>query len=275
MFKVFLPLILFAVFGLSASAQTRVEFSEICRIFCEDSTYRPEFPAPYKLLKIGKDSFVLEVYRSVWDSEKEELVRYRQFSTSYKVSRVNDSCVCKPHGLKMLFNKEGQVLFEDLYSEGLRDGFELRYFASGKLSSVSSFVEGKRQGAYQSYYKSGTIECVGFYHQGAKSGDWSFFSPKGFLEFKGSYNSDYSFVETNYAGDTIVYRDNANKIIKKLEFREGIDSLQKLMRVERIKGLVFPVSLHRREGEWLYYDEKGNVIRKEYYRRGELLRTED
>lgn len=257
-----------------ALGQTTELLSEICNSFCEDSNFTSDDPASYTVRNIGKDKFVLDVYKKVWDWEKSENITFRQFSTTYKINKAKDTCVCKPHGLKFMYNKDGEVLLETFYKNGVMDGFEVLYHSTGGLASISSFTGGKREGVFRSYFENGIISERGAYNKGAKVGEWWYYSPEGILKVSGSYIADYTLIETSDLGDTLIYKDTSNAIIRKVEYNKGMDSLIELMRVKEISDLVFPLRLYAKDGEWIYYDEEGTIMKREYYNKGELLRIE-
>jgi len=134
----------------------------------------------------------------------------------------------KPVGKWIWFYSTGQVLREEIYRSGLRDGLMTEYSPEGLVIAQGEYIDDLEDGFW--IFENGFYREEGEYSEGMRQGNWKHYFEDNSLAFEGS------FVEDQPNGKHTFYHPNG----KKLE--EG----QYLM--------------GRKNGEWRKWDEDGSLL---------------
>jgi len=113
---------------------------------------------------------------------------------------------------------------------------------------------GERHGKWKHYWDKKIVQRKGKYRHGLEVGTWKYFDLKGILTKKEEYNqARYTIFTTTYYPD------------KKIESKGNACLLEEPGN-----------SLHYYwQGEWLYFDESGSIMRREWYEKGVMVRKAD
>lgn len=79
------------------------------------------------------------------------------------------------------YHKDGSVLLEGNYIDGLRDGEWISHYPDGTMWSKGYFSEGKRTGKSWVYHPNGQLRMKGSYENGRKAGKWIIFNEEGIV----------------------------------------------------------------------------------------------
>lgn len=145
------------------------------------------------------------------------------------------------------FYENGQVERNFTTIDNRRCKLEI-YYEDGKLRSSILFFDGNPQNEYD-YYKNGNLEYV---EENDKD-----------MEYLYKRNS---YTESGMPTSTFEIIDKKSKKYIKKEFYDN-------GRIKEEGGMQYHKDLmdYQKEGEWVYYDEKGNVTKTEKYHNGEKL----
>lgn len=126
-----------------------------------------------------------------------------------------------------------------------------RFYKNGKPIFWSTFIPKlKENGLSISWYPNGKLYSIDNFINGQKIGEHVQYYEDGKLKEKGSY-------WINQHGDTMIFN--------KLKVDTVSDEHGNMIVVANSKDL--------KDGEWVYYSEKGIMIRKEKYVHGKLMET--
>jgi antitoxin component YwqK of YwqJK toxin-antitoxin module len=81
--------------------------------------------------------------------------------------------------LEKQFHKDGSLLLQGKYINGLRQGEWLSWYPDGKIWSKGFFSKGKRTGKSWIYHPGGQLYIKGEYRDGQKIGAWFVFDENG------------------------------------------------------------------------------------------------
>jgi antitoxin component YwqK of YwqJK toxin-antitoxin module len=79
------------------------------------------------------------------------------------------------------YHKDGSLLLEGDYKDGLREGEWKSLYPDGTTWSKGYFSKGKRHGKSWVYYPSGELRMKGTYENGKKIGKWITFNEEGII----------------------------------------------------------------------------------------------
>ncbi len=115
----------------------------------------------------------------------------------------------------------------------------------GKRILEYEVVNGKKNGIFKISLVKGSVAMVGLIKDNLNEGEWSYYYPNGHLESRGNFKNNLS------EGKWTWYFDSG-KIREIGYFQAGI-----------------------KQGDWIIYDEKGNVIRKLFFKDGQITDDKD
>jgi antitoxin component YwqK of YwqJK toxin-antitoxin module len=138
-----------------------------------------------------------------------------------------------------------------------------------------------RNGKYQEFYDTNysSLRKSGSFSNGIETGIWKEYYPNRQLKYRGACEVaklSKSLLDPN----TIEFiRINSKDTFRFKLSHSIIDSLKNLSQYHyyppyEFEGIMLPVYLSLRHGIWLFYSEKGRMIRKEYYEHGTLKQME-
>jgi len=85
------------------------------------------------------------------------------------------------------YHKDGAILLEGDYVDGLREGEWISHFPDGTIWSKGYFSKGKRTGKSWVYYPNGKLRMKGSYENGQKIGKWIVFDEEGIVIGEGEF----------------------------------------------------------------------------------------
>ena len=177
----------------------------------------------------------------------------------------------KPYGEFKYFYPSGKLKVVLEYSEDGSRAHNISYYENGKKMAEGDFVDQKKEGKWKYFseedeklileenYKNGKLngEAVTYYHDsgkpfeileyknGVKDGEWMKYFPEGQLMTE-------TFYKNGVLEGTFVNYTPEGKLLIKGWYKNG-----------------------EQDGVWEFYDEKtGDLLRKEYFKEGRLLKTE-
>ncbi len=187
----------------------------------------------------------------------------------------------------------GATVYEGRFRNGVPEG-EFRYFyPGGQLKTVLRYSENGRRASSVSYFTNGRKMAAGNYLDEKKDSIWQFFS-----EFDGSLVAEEEFRAGNRNGvskvlfieggisEMTTYRDGVRDGAWEQYFTDGKPKLKGTFRngekdgqfrAWHVTGQLMVTGQYvngHQEGTWAWFDEKGNLLRKEVYRAGLLQSTE-
>lgn len=134
----------------------------------------------------------------------------------------------RPDGIWKWYYENGNLLREEEYFQGKRDGSYTEYSKTGEIIAQGQYSDDEKNGNWK--YKSGNNIEEGKYIIGLRDGLWKSYFPDGTLRFKGNY------VQGNANGTHVYYYENG-KIKEERYYQSGI-----------------------REKTWKKYDEDGILL---------------
>ena len=200
----------------------------------------------------------------------------------YKILDL-DSCKIVPYGVSKSYRRKGVL---SILSYRSLDGRLVQQFFNfdGDLAEINFYNQSKLDGLHSSFYNNQNIKEVGIYNDGFKSGMWSYYYPNGSLKASGAYTESYHFL--NFVDPTSYeVMDESGEVVKTVEhnlsYNQLIDSLAKALPDLNIRDTILGIIQigdvydYERDGLWRYYNKEGELIKKEFYDHGTLLRTEE
>ncbi|HAD80415.1 MAG TPA: hypothetical protein DCF99_15005 [Flavobacteriaceae bacterium] len=124
-----------------------------------------------------------------------------------------------------------------------KEGITYEYFPNGLLLKETSYVNDKKEGLEISYFTNGYIESRGIYINGLAEGEFNYF-----------YKNGKPFATLFFYNDLVISAKNC--FTSKGE-------------------IVYCGPLTNGNGVFLKYDKKGNLISKDYFKNGKIIRTEN
>lgn len=187
---------------------------------------------------------------------------------------------------------EGHKIYEGHFTNGIPSGEFRYYYKDGTLKTLSHLSMNGKKARTVSYYPGGKKMAAGNYVDEKKDSLWQFFN-----EYDGGKVSEEFYRDDKIDGKSTVYfPDGAVSEIKTYSkgipdgsweqfFTDGKPKLRGFYKAGEKDGSFknfFPtgsimISGHyadgHMDGEWLYYDDKGQVIKRETYKTGKLLKV--
>ncbi len=111
--------------------------------------------------------------------------------------------------------KKGCLISEENYSDNLKNGPSLKFYADSTVAERITYVNDVKQGEWIQYYPSGTISLKSNFLNGKVNGKFEVWFESGQIEFSGQYIND------SRDGLWTVYK-NDGTIKYKLSYRMGI-----------------------------------------------------
>lgn len=99
-----------------------------------------------------------------------------KIAMTYKV-QMGDSIPLR----EIQYHKDGSILLQGDYIDGLREGEWISHYADGTIWSKGYFLKGKRTGKSWVYHPNGQLYMKGSYKNGQKTGKWIIFNEEGIV----------------------------------------------------------------------------------------------
>jgi antitoxin component YwqK of YwqJK toxin-antitoxin module len=182
---------------------------------------------------------------------------------------------CSLDGTRILYHPDSSIYVLSSYQSAKLNGVEIWYHPEGILHHVSNYLNGNLSGPYVLFYENGVVHEAGRFETNFRVGLWSSFYANSSIMSKGEYYADYMDVYANRSFDTLLFFDTNNMAIRKVPYADTIKSIAAAVGADDICELAFPVRIYAKDGEWIYYDDEGNIISREFYKKGKYLRKEE
>jgi len=162
-----------------------------------------------------------------------------------------------------------------------KENLSLSYFFNGFIATenynLTEYIEKdtlkRKDGIYRAYYPTKEIKERGYYQKDIKIGKWLYYYNNGEIQAKGEYSGDYFLIRNiKYTTELFVSKPSLDTLFKN-EYPQDLQEFMDTIFNGNTK-LVFPKIYHRKIGEWLYYDNLGHLIKKEYFKNNGLYRRE-
>lgn len=159
------------------------------------------------------------------------------------------------------FYANGTIKLQEFYQENLLNGIRTEYYRNGAKLSQVPYQRNREKGAFVKWFKDGAKMITGKFHDGIKNGSWlSFFK-------SGTKKEMVNYAVIKNPKDSIVsvwYEDE--KMKNEIHLRNGMwkkyyDNGQVKMQGNFTNG--------RLDGQVLYFDTSGVVVKKEIFVAGE------
>jgi len=194
--------------------------------------------------------------------------------------------------VKQYYSNKGQLMAQGKIKNNIEEGLWLDYFEDGTIKSKNNYNKGLKNGKVFEYYEDGNIRTIGKYWQGKKIDTLTLYFNNGLINQQEIYIVDT--IKNICIGTAKRFYENGNieKLIPIINWkREGIceiyfqnGNLKYITeyRNDKINGIVKSYYENGilgasgnakdsiKDGEFKYYDEKGNLIGTEYYKLGNL-----
>jgi antitoxin component YwqK of YwqJK toxin-antitoxin module len=184
-------------------------------------------------------------------------------STVYTIkdSLKQGKFVCFVH-----YKKERIKRAEGNYVNGLRQGEVTFFYETGEPLIVQIYLDNKENGVRKLFYKNGKLKEQGIQKEGIQDSIWTFYDSLGNIEKKVTYerNRKKHIIEFHSNGQVKAEGDFVQ--IKATPKKKRINRIQTKKRTTRTSS-----SLTVKNGDWLYFDKAGKIIKKEKYSSGKLI----
>lgn len=138
------------------------------------------------------------------------------------------------------YNKAGQLIIYEEFTNDTLNGNTIKYYTSGKKSFEGRFFNGRMDGEVKKWYLSGALESIANYDRG------TLLNKKNYYE-NGQLIADVPVTNGKLSSHSIYYYPTG-EVEKEGTFENNLKS-----------------------GIWIYYDELGNVLYKELFENGKLI----
>lgn len=136
--------------------------------------------------------------------------KYYNSETGNIVSEENYANGIKD-GVWIIYYPSGNIVSEVNWQNGLRNGAWKEYFDNGQLKLSATFIDGKMAGSYHTYYLGNKIARKGQYINGKMDGEWIGFDENGIKNSYQKYRMGFLEIEKQYEDGKQVYlMDNVN-----------------------------------------------------------------
>ena len=154
------------------------------------------------------------------------------------------------------YNIDGNIEQEGEYDDkGRYTGSWIFYYPSGNILKEESYIEGKEYGMYVEYSDDGMIIVQGNYDYGMKEGKWTYLI-NGIVE-TGEYLNDKKDGYWTIAFDDGAMLEEGNYI------EDNPDGEYKWYYTTGVAaGKIYLIGRYingQRNGDWIYFDEEGNI----------------
>lgn len=193
----------------------------------------------------------LETHRTWYDAEK--TLPFEEYAFYYD---ANDDRV--HHGTFKAWHRNGQLAVEGQYEEDKKEGVWRGWHDSGQQSSVATYSRGYLDGEAASWYSNGRYEARITYRNNLMEGKATYYHETGARAAEGEYRANKKEGEWTYWFDNYNLREcgtfkDGQRDGEWVEYHtNGVRAMEGTFR----KGNMV-------SGTFSYYDEKGELLRKE------------
>ena len=176
------------------------------------------------------------------------------------------------HGTTVAYQDDGSYYYVENYSHGKLHGLSI--FNQNKESTLLiTYNEGVRNGLYVEIFN-GRIFEIGEYGEPIKDRKTKKINPKDYGMPADVKINPYEYVKVGhwrYFHDNGMLESSGEHYPLHFEKREkGVMDFG--MGMEDVEHIT---SLNAKHGEWCYWDELGRILKKEWYKKGKLIKSEE
>ncbi len=194
--------------------------------------------------------------------------------------------------IKMWSN--GEIKYKGQFHDDQPYGEFRYYYPSGKLKAIMTFQEDGKKAHNITYHENGEKMAEGDFIQQKKEGIWKYYGEDGKLIYEETYHNG------TLNGKKITYYPESGQPFEVLEYKNGIKNGKwikyfpegtMMTQTQYINGKLEGDFVNytpegkilvkgkykndKQDGVWEFYDEAtGKLLRKEHYRAGKLIKTE-
>lgn len=255
-------LVLLSIYWTNSYAQANGRISKmICELINEKNYNWSNGSLSSKIIPIATHRYRFEIKR---DSILDE---------SYELFSNGSSCYFDGEVIGYYSNPQAKRILT-IYSKGEIDGKQISYYENGEIKKITNYELGIKAGEELEFYANGYPKSEGKYENGRKKGEWISHFPNKGQRTIGNYLPDFTEVISNNSKDSLFFINEQKDVLYTMEYQTGVDSLRLVLNIEKWWALPFPLQLFTKDGEWKYYNIEGALIRREYFKNGELVRIQ-
>jgi len=173
-----------------------------------------------------------------------------------------------PYGYFYYYYPDGKMKTESRISAGGKKARTVSYYTNGKKMAAGNYLNEKKDSTWQFFNETdGSLVAEEWYRLGIKDGPSKTYYPDGRIAESLTWKNGLKTGpwEQYYSDGKIKFRGSFLNNEKTSTFSAFGLSGQVMFTGQYSKG--------HQEGQWLYYDEKGKIIKKEFYKAGILEKT--
>lgn len=191
------------------------------------------------------------------------------------------------------FDVNGNLKFEGSFVDGIPVGTFLFYYPDGKIKARSEMYDNGRRSRTKTFHANGRMMAEGNYLDKKKDSTWQYYSDfDGVLLSTEFYaNGEIDGTVLNYfpggaVAEEIPYINGVKDGIWKRYFTDGNIKLKATYINGKLEGLMLVYYQNKvpevsgmyennfKNGLWLYFNPRGETLKKETWERGHLRKTE-
>lgn len=157
---------------------------------------------------------------------------------------------------------------EGNYINGQRQGEVTYFYETGEILFTQIYTDDKENGLRKEFYKNGQLKEIGFQNQSIQDSVWAFYNRDGLLEKKVTYEKNRRKHLVEFYPNGKIKSEGSFTQIKAPPQKEKTVKQQTTRRTTKRSG-----SLTVKNGEWTYFNNKGNIIKRETYSNGKLTKN--
>ncbi len=197
----------------------------------------------------------------------------------------------KKHGYWMRY-EDDTLTYEGRFEHGVPAGLFVYYYPNKKIKSTVMYSDKGRDARTIMFHQSGAMMAVGKYYDRKKDSLWRYYSEFELLVSSEEYKKGSphgTWIKYNFSGDTIEtveYRNGIKNGEWKQFFDNGKIKLKATYKADMLDGSflmyysngMFCVSGKYEKsipvGIWIFYNVKGEIERKDTFKDGKKIKTE-
>lgn len=184
---------------------------------------------------LGQDSLVYEIKDSLLHGK---LIRYGKNETgAYFVRGIQHFEHNRPVGVKKTFTQNGKLISRAEYLNRPDSIFYEFFYENEHLKEAGVELKDQKTGIWKYYYESGIKEKEVEFQKNYYNGIYRTYHPNGIIKEEGNYIVIMADIERRYYNP---------------------ETFEETIKIEKDKNSV-------KDGKWVYFDEKGQIEKVEYF----------
>ena len=200
----------------------------------------------------------------------------------------------RKQGLWRVYDESGNLRYEGSFMNDMPVGEFLYYYPNGKLKAISQMIDGGRRSRTRIFHENGRLLAEGNYLDKEKDSTWNYYSDFDGVLISTEYyaGGELDSLLVNYYADgrpaeeihyahgkkngTWIKYFTDGKINLKANYTDGL--LQGVMIVYFQNGIPEITGMYHndfKDGLWMFFNDRGGVLKKETYKMGRIIKTEE